>query len=70
MDAQISFADVQAALQRCLKEHPPIEQRLCRDASLLADVFGEMTFGREQARAFAALSDDQRAAFERWHVPR
>ena len=70
MDAQISFAEVQAALQRCLAEHPPENLALCRDASLLADVFEEMTFGREQARAFAAFTDDQRDAFGRWHVAR
>ncbi len=72
MDAQISFAEVQAALQRCLKEHPPegLDRLLCPDANLLATVFGEMNYGREQARAAAAFTDDPRAAFERWHVPR
>ena len=72
MDAQISFAEIQAALQRCLTEHPPegVERRMCPDARLLGDVFAEMAVGREQARAFADFTDDQRAAFERWHVPR
>jgi hypothetical protein len=70
MEVLISFAEVQAALQRCLAANPPVNVTLCRDASLLADVFGEMLFFREQERSLAPFSEDHRAAFARWHQVR
>lgn len=70
MDAQVSLVEVEAALCRCLIEHPPEGRacRLCSDACLLADVFGEMTYWRESARPLKTLTELQREAFERWSL--
>ena len=68
MSIEVTFPQVQAALRRCLAEHPPIELRLCPDASLLADVFGEMNYWGEPARALGRFTERQREAFERWHL--
>jgi hypothetical protein len=65
---QITLAAVQAALQRCLEENPPSgeERRLCRDASLLADVYGDMSYNNELMRPLAAISQKHREVLERW----
>lgn len=64
----ISLADVQSALQKCLAAHPPegLERVLCRDASLIADVFGDMLYFKETNRPMASIRSDRMSAIEHW----
>lgn len=63
------FAEYLAALQRCMQAEPPVNKAfLSKDSNVLADVYAEMLYTSQAERPLEVLTDDQRAAFERWKV--
>jgi len=64
----VSFSDIQRALERCMLAAPPsgIERKLSHDASILADILGEMIYRRLDAIPLKMLSERHRETYRRW----
>ena len=65
---ELSFPDLQAALDRCMKEHPPTgeERRLHADANRMADLFAVMALGRIPSVALDTVEPGVLEAYQRW----
>lgn len=62
----VTIRDVQAALTACLAAHPPVDQRLHREASRLADLYGVMVFEHQASAMLASLEPDLHDLLNKW----
>lgn len=67
---ELSFIDLQAALDRCMKEHPPTgeERRLHPDANRMADLFAVMALERIASVPRDTVKASVLEAYERWRL--
>lgn len=66
----INYWDIQHALERCMASNPTdgIEHRLSKDASLLADILGEMIYRKVESLPVNGIAEKRIEAFMRWKV--
>lgn len=67
----LTFAALHAALDRCMRAHPPIgdERRMHPDANAMADLWAPMVLGRLTEVSVDAVDGRVMAAFLRWQAP-
>ena len=67
MDSEsITIREVQAALTACLAAHPPVDQKLHREAARLADLHGVMVFEHQASALLASLEPDLHDLLNKW----
>jgi Protein of unknown function (DUF3717) len=68
--AVITFVELAAALDLCMKSNPPSGDEHCMhtDANAMADPFALMLVKRVSELDIALIKPTAIAAFERWHV--
>lgn len=66
----LEYADVQRALERCMAANPTdgAEHRLSKDASLIADILGEMIYLKVERLPSVGITEKRMQAFLRWQV--
>lgn len=66
--AKVSFEVLNAALTRCMAEHPPegVELKLHVDANAMASLWSRMVLGEIQAVDAADVSTSVLDAIQRW----
>lgn len=64
----VSFSDIQHALERCMAAEPVTgkEYGLSRDASLLADILGEMIWRKLNEIPMRVVGGEHLEAVSRW----
>jgi hypothetical protein len=66
--SDLSYQDVQRALERCMAANPAegVECRLSKDASLLADILGDMIYRKVESLPASAIAEKRIEVFDRW----
>lgn len=67
----LSFADLNAALTRCMTTHPPVGLELAMhpDAICMAELWAPMVLQRMESVPVATVGEKVLAAFQRWQMP-
>ena len=67
----LSFADLNAALTRCMTTHPPVGLELAMhpDAICMAELWAPMVLQRLECVPVATVGEKVLAAFRRWQLP-
>jgi hypothetical protein len=67
----LTFAELDAALERCMRAHPAIgdERRMHPDANAMADLWAPMVLRRQVEVLVAGVDERVLSAFRQWQVP-
>jgi hypothetical protein len=67
----LMFAELDAALERCMKAHPTIgdERRMHPDANTMANLWAPMVLRRQSNVLVADVDERVLVAFRRWQTP-
>jgi hypothetical protein len=67
----LTFAELDAALERCMLAHPAIgdERRMHPDANAMANLWAPMVLRRQADVLVAGVDQRVLIAFRRWQVP-
>lgn len=64
----LSFSTIQHAIERCITADPPhgLERRLSKDASMLAEILGEMIYRKVETISIETFTAAHQEAYRRW----
>lgn len=64
----LSISDIQGAIERCIAAEPPHgpERRLSKDASLLAEILGEMIYQKAENIPIEAFTGAHLEVYRKW----
>ena len=67
----LTFAELDAALESCMRAHPAIgdEHRMHPDANAMSDLWAPMVLARRSAVPIADVDGRVIEAFRRWQAP-
>lgn len=64
----LSISDIQGAIERCIAAEPPhgLERSLSKDASLLAEILGEMIYQKAEYIPIEAFTAAHQEVYRKW----